>query len=1155
MSHFQNRAISASAGTGKTFRLAHRYIGLMAAEVSPDRICALTFSRKAAGEIFDKIVERLCLAATDGKKRAETARTIAAEGLVVPPDQPEAYVRLLRQFLDHEHRLRIGTLDSFILGVVRAFPLELGIPPDTQPMDGDGGEAQARRQAILTRLFDPTRRTGNEGNREGGTFLNDFRLACFGRETKALASVLDTFIATHFGFYREHECPGQWQWGDPTRIWESAERWWEDPGILAAPIPADLPERFADAFGAETGAVKFGTICAEILRAASEHAPDRPWPKLSETTLNRLLLCVMQAEAPTVSYSRKEYTFPPDLWPPLRRALANLIGVEVKRALATTQGLHAVLDRYHRLYADELSRDGRFTFDDLSRLLGADGLNPGRTPLAPNRLYIDYRLDSRLDHWLLDEFQDTSDTQWAALANLIDEVVQGEDRSFFYVGDVKQSIYGWRGGNYRLFGQVRDQYRDLGPRAIKEESITTCHRSLPAVIETVNRIFDGLPGWTPERGEGKGPRTSAVADFAAVWQRHESARQGDGEGFAALLEYVPKKKHEPSAGTGPNSAGGDGQDAEGAGDPAEFEAVADILQEVWSAKLTTAVLVRSNAAGRACADVLCSRLRNVPVVHEGKGAIVDSPVVTLLLALVRYAAHPGDRLALRHLQMSPLATQPELASPDILPGALLKALHERGFAETLRDWGTRLDGLDPFGRQRLRELLAAAERFDATGVRDPDAFADYIQAYQVKASAAAGTVRVMTIHQAKGLGFGLVIVPFAANAKGFEKPGDPELLTDDESWVLEPPCQQALAAAAGAPLAALDAARAKGNFSQLCVLYVALTRAEQALYMIIPKAKGEPTTVREADLLRERLVAGDSAGIGPGRLEQLYASGDPAWFQRPGPGDQDKDKDNDDDNDNDNDKAEELPTCSAVRLTYAAEVARREPSKEHAEERAFPAPWLFSLEAGNVRAFGSAIHRLFERIEWLEDADIERLIAVWRAESVEPATLLADVERQFRTCLANPDVQRRLARPADPLAGEAPAEPPRPLAGEAPAEPPRPLAGEAPAEPPRPTGAAEVWREAPFNLVLESGGKRHLVSGRFDRLVLERNTAGRPVRATVFDFKSNRVDTEADMRNAAAGYAGQMADYARAAAHLLSLQPADVATVLLFTRTGQVWPR
>ena len=62
---------------------------------------------------------------------------------------------------------------------------------------------------------------------------------------------------------------------------------------------------------------------------------------------------------------------------------------------------------------------------------------------------VDYRLDGHFDHWLLDEFQDTSDLQWQVLANLIDEVLQDTSgkRSFFYVGDVKQAIYGWRAGN------------------------------------------------------------------------------------------------------------------------------------------------------------------------------------------------------------------------------------------------------------------------------------------------------------------------------------------------------------------------------------------------------------------------------------------------------------------------------------------------------------------------------------------------------------------------------------------------------------------------------------------------------------------------------------------------------------------------------------
>lgn len=1087
MTSFRNLAISASAGTGKTFRLAHRYLGLMAAGVSPDRICALTFSRKAAGEIFDKIVAHLCMAATDGKKRVATGGIIAAEGFCQPPDKPESYVDMLRKLLDNEHRLRIGTLDSFILGVVRAFPLELGIPPETEPVDGDGGESMAMRLAIMTRLFDPTRGPGAGSGWSGSSFLKDFRMACFGQETKTLVSVLDALISEHYGFYRRHN-GDKWGWGEGGRIWKPTQQWWDERGgVTVAELPVDLEARLVQAFGSGNRPVALAAACARIAEAAASHSADKPWPELNETTLRQLLPLAPQLEPAVLTYYGKAYTIPADLWSILQRALRRLISVEVARALARTRGLRAVLDRYDQLYADALNKDGRFTFEDLSRLLGADGLSPSRMPDAPDRLFIDYRLDGKLDHWLLDEFQDTSDTQWSALANLIDEVIQDENRSFFYVGDVKQSVYGWRGGNHRLFGDVLGQYRKSGKRRIVLESISQCHRSLPAVIATINEVFDELSFWTPSAGPGKGPREGAVKAFAHAWHRHESARLDEGDGFAALLEYAQKTASQPPE-TG---------DDESSDDPAEFEAVVKVLEHVQPVRngLTAAVLVRSNRDGRACVDVLRRQLPGVPVVHEGKGGIVDNPVVTVMLALVRYAAHPGDSLALRHIQMSPLAGWPELRDPDSLPAEMLRAFSENGFAGTLRQWGERLGVLDDFGLQRLREFLAAAEEFDATGARDPDAFGDFINSYQVHAGAAEGTVRVMTVHQAKGLGFDLVIVPFNPAARSFEKPGDPELLAGD-TWVLDPPCRQALDAAGGPPLGAVEAARADANFAQLCVLYVALTRAQKALYMLIPGKGKSSSTVREADLLRERLATAGPA-TGPGGLVQLYAAGDDSWFSRTG-------------------KSKAAPPiCQRlpVRVTFAAGVTRREPSKEHEESRAFPAQWLFKTEAGDVRAFGSAIHRLFQKIEWIEESDIDKIVAGYRAEAPLSETILADVEKQFRTCLANSEIRRRLARPAG-------------------------------------AAAAEVWREAPFDLVMETEGKRYLMSGRFDRLVVERDAAGRPTRATVFDFKSNRVESEADLEKAADGYAGQMTDYARAAARILGLQAGQVSTVLLFTRAG-----
>ncbi len=1082
MRPIQNRSISAAAGTGKTYRLAHRYLGLLAAGVAPDRICALTFSRKAAGEIFDKIVEHICNAATDAGKRAKTVETIAKEGLAAP-GQADAYLSMLRKVLDNGHRLRIGTLDSFILGVVRAFPLELGIPLETRPMDGDGGEAAAARLALLTRLFDPGRSSDREGRE---SFLSAFRQSRFGQEAKRLVSVFDEMILNHYGFYRLHRS-GDWHWGDDSRIWQPGEKWWAEAEPQVT-LPSSLPERLAVMFGAGGRPRQLGEACGKIAARALAHTVEQPWPDdISQSVARQLTMQAQSGGAGALTYYKTDYCIPAGLWAELRNALRNLIGVEVTRSLNRTRGLRAVLERYDSLYTESQRMDGGFTFEDLSRLLGTEGQTPSRRTSAPDRLYIDYRLDGKLDHWLLDEFQDTSDTQWNALSNLIDEVVQDESRSFFYVGDVKQSIYGWRGGNHRLFNQVRQRYNQGNTaRAIHLESIQACHRSLPAVIDTVNKVFDRLADWNCENAL----RKEAISSFSSFWNLHESARLNEGSGFAALLEYVTDTNVTEEAG---------GDDPSEADDPAEFEAVARILEQTQPMKngLTTAVLVRSNAAGRDCVDALRRRLPDMPCVHEGKGGIVDNPVVTVLLALVRYAAHPGDTVALRHLQMSPLSAHPDMTDLVALPVAILSAIHEHGFAETLRAWGARLGGLDAFSRQRLQEFLAAAEQFDANGVCDLDAFADFVDAYQVKASAAAGTIRVMTIHQSKGLGFDLVIVPFSPNAKGFGKPGDPKLL-NGEDWVLSPPCSLAMEAAGGTPYKALETARADANFAQLCVLYVALTRAQNALYLVIPQKKKTSETVREADLLRDRLSSADSAGEGPGNLTLLYACGDKRWFERPAKTTPPKPVDQ----------------PAPLKLTFATEISRREPSKELAEGHVFPACWLFKAEAGDITSFGSAIHRLFQKVEWLDSTGIESLIAEWRSESAESPNLLDDVERQFRACVSNAEIRQLLSPPAG-------------------------------------AHSAEVWREAPFELLVEIEGCKQLMSGRFDRLVVERDAAGHPARARIIDFKSNRISTEEEMRKAADGYAGQMRDYALAAGRLLGLPVKSVSATLLFTRLGR----
>src|SRR5882672_2410572 len=145
--------ILASAGSGKTFALTDRFVALLAHGAAPERIAALTFTRKAAGEFFDEILRKLAGAAADEK---------AARKLAVNIEAPELtrtdFLRMLRTVTDAMHRLSLGTLDSFFARVVRAFPLELGLGGDFEVLQEHAARLERRR--VLRRMF---------AHAEGGT--------------------------------------------------------------------------------------------------------------------------------------------------------------------------------------------------------------------------------------------------------------------------------------------------------------------------------------------------------------------------------------------------------------------------------------------------------------------------------------------------------------------------------------------------------------------------------------------------------------------------------------------------------------------------------------------------------------------------------------------------------------------------------------------------------------------------------------------------------------------------------------------------------------------------------------------------------------------------------------------------------------------------
>ena len=220
--------ILASAGSGKTWQLTNRYIALMAQDLlagnepRPERILAITFTRKAAGEFFDSILKKIARAASS----EEEARALAG-----PPDHPlypilsqlsvTDYKQLLAVFIRRMPKLFLGTLDSFFANILRAFPAEFGLAGDFEIMDDH--QARLAREKIYQHVFHPSQ---DQSTRD--EFLEAFRLATFGKEDTSIRYLLDRFIDRYhaiFLFAARHDL-----WGNEHTIWPQGCPWLQATG-------------------------------------------------------------------------------------------------------------------------------------------------------------------------------------------------------------------------------------------------------------------------------------------------------------------------------------------------------------------------------------------------------------------------------------------------------------------------------------------------------------------------------------------------------------------------------------------------------------------------------------------------------------------------------------------------------------------------------------------------------------------------------------------------------------------------------------------------------------------------------------------------------------------------------------------------------------
>ena len=776
--------LKASAGSGKTFNLARTYIGLLLASDDPyayRHILAVTFTNKATAEMKSRILRELSVLATnpsasgyisDFKKVYGTPESISARASGI-----------LSSILHDYGAFSISTIDRFFQLALRSFARETGHFASYQvELDKD-----SLIQESVDRMLDSV----EQGNPELREWLTDSAMRQLDEKG---------WLDLSFGAGKSAE-----------GILSDALRELLEKNSLDAD---DLfrKGRLREVRKACEGVVK---DYEEDLRAAMEDVL-KVFSDIPEADFSKLDRSI-KAPFGKVLCSRPDYlkypsdTFflkakDPDAWfAKTNRKQKDLVGDLISGPIGR------IVDIFEERYPDYrtaimisgslfsigIATEVRREYENILReknILGIDESNLTLRQIidGSDAPFVYEKLGVRYDNFLLDEFQDTSVIQWENFRPLLlqSESVGGKN---LVVGDIKQSIYRWRGSSWSLLANA--VAGDI-PGAVVKDPLRDNWRSLRNVVLFNNAFFrfassemDKVLPW------GGGEVSSIYSDV------EQNVRKAGGDGSVEVL-FTENDQY-----------------------AVILSAIRRFVDEGGSYG-QVAVLVRKNSTGSDLALLLLEN--GIPVISDDSLKVKSSGVVRNLAALLAYAANPSDVIG------SYVAGRLEITMPggyvslSDLCESLLASLREKdpaafdaeaayicAFMDDLQDW-TSSWGND------LRGYLNHFESADPV----------------ISSPPVSDAVRIMTIHKAKGLEFPFVIVPFAEK-EAFYKPDSakwcvPKLAGTALEGTSEGVYEVTLPESASATAFGDDYREEVklSHIDSLNTFYVALTRAEKRLMVI-----------------------------------------------------------------------------------------------------------------------------------------------------------------------------------------------------------------------------------------------------------------------------------------------------------------------------------
>jgi ATP-dependent helicase/nuclease subunit A len=880
--------VSASAGSGKTTVLTNRVLALMLAGALPQRILCLTFTKAAASEMANRISDLLARWVT--LEESELADQVAPLlGREPNADDFKRARRLFARVLDAPGGMRIETIHAFCQSLLRRFPIEAGISPQFELMDERAAAealAEARDHVIVA--ADPER---DPALARAMAYLTG-RL----HETR-FPELIAAIAQQRAKLERLFEAHGGLDATSLQRVVKAMRRVLNlDPDITREDV---LSAACGNSAFDEAG-LKRAMACLSMGSSADQTRGMCIGTWLAqtqgrETSFDEYLAAYLTQDGTVrkTLITKAACAKDPDVVAILSAEAARLEAVkETLSRLQTadaTEALLCVAERILQMYRNYKRAQSLLDYDDLIQATRALLETPDIAR------WVLYKLDGGLDHVLIDEAQDTNPDQWAIVTALTDEFFAGEgrfedkagpnslERSVFAVGDRKQSIYSFQGADLTGFDRQRETYaRKAGDanRRFDDVKMNVSFRTTTSVLKAVDAVFmhqAARPGVAvgdenishiahrvgmAGRVEVWPPVVPQQADEPPPWKPPVERTQGDSpqNRLAGLIARRIKKMV-----------------ADGEPLPARARPIraGDIM-----------VLVRRRTS---FVDELVRQLKalDVPVAGVDRMVLPQQLAVMDLIALGEFLLLPSDDLTLATVLKSPLLGITEEQLFDLAyprKRSLWEALTEHAGANTafgrahaiLADLLARTDYLTPFalfshivvahqGRQKalgrlgfdaddsIDEFLNLALAYEKNHAPSLQSFLHWVVQGDIEIKrdleqAGGNAVRIMTVHGSKGLQAPIVFMPDTMQTPTQR---DALLWTSGDVaqmfWV--PSAKEADTFTA----TLRDDAKAKTLDEYRRLLYVAMTRAEDHLYICGWETKKAPGDGHWYGLIRDAL--------------------------------------------------------------------------------------------------------------------------------------------------------------------------------------------------------------------------------------------------------------------------------------------------------------